>query len=47
MSSKLMVWLMANYLVILVASVLEGNFARATYWLGALIISAGVLWMGR
>lgn len=42
-STNLMVWLLCNYAVICIVSVWEKNWVRATYWLGAFLITGSVL----
>jgi len=45
MSNLLTGILIAEYFVIAVLSVLEGQYAKALYWFGAIILTAGVLLM--
>lgn len=47
MSTKLMIWLMCNYVVIGGISLFEGNYPRALYWASAFLITTSVLWMGK
>ncbi len=44
-STRLMLWLIANYAVITVASIVERRYARALYYVGAIVISFALLWM--
>ncbi len=44
-STTLMLWLIANYAVITVASLVERRYPRALYYVGAIVISVAVLWM--
>ena len=46
MSTRLMLGLMVAYGVIVVAAVHERDWARALYFVGAIVISAAVIWMG-
>lgn len=43
-------WLMKSlwlaYLLIFIVSLLERNWPRAVYWLGACVITTGVIMMG-
>jgi len=41
----LMIGLVCAYAVVCATFLYEGNFPKALYWLGALIITASVLWM--
>ncbi len=41
-----MLWLIANYAAIVVAAALERDWPRVLYFVGAIVISAAVLWMG-
>lgn len=41
----LIILLIIEYIIIAVIYGFEGNWAKATYFLGATIISLGVLWM--
>lgn len=45
-STALMTSLLVVYVVIAGVSAWEGNYPRCTYWVGAAIITASVLWMG-
>lgn len=45
-STHLMLGLIAAYAVISLASLLERNWPRALYFVGAIVISVAVLWMG-
>ncbi len=42
-SAYMMKVLAIVYLVIMIMSLFEGNLGRAVYWLGAFIITCGVL----
>ena len=45
MSTRLMIGLMFAYAVITITAAIEGKWYRALYFVGAIIISAGVLGM--
>lgn len=45
MGNKLMYLLIAEYVVIGITFLWQRDYARALYWLGAIILSMGVLWM--
>ena len=45
LSTGMMIALILWYLGIVVAAVFEHNWPRALYFVGAIIISAAVLWM--
>jgi len=47
MSTFLIKLLLAEYAVILVFCMVERNWPRALYWLGAAFIQGAVLWMGK
>ncbi|MGB0911032.1 MAG: hypothetical protein ACPGYT_11775 [Nitrospirales bacterium] len=42
---RLMYFLVCFYAVTSLVFLFEGNDTKATYWLGALIITSSVLWM--
>jgi hypothetical protein len=42
MGDVLMTWLACNYVVIMAAFAYEQKWAKASYWLGALIITVSV-----
>lgn len=44
-STRLMLILIAFYVVIVIAAALERNWPRALYFVGAIVISVAVLWM--
>ncbi len=44
-STGMMIALILWYLGIVVASAFEGNWPRALYFVGAIVISVAVLWM--
>ena len=46
MSDKLMYFLLAQYVFLGLVSVFEQNFPRMLYWLGATLLTIGVLQMG-
>lgn len=46
MSSLLIKILLIQYVVILGASLVEGNYPRALYWFGASLLQVSILWMG-
>ncbi len=46
MSTRLMVGLIVAYSVIVLAAVHERNWSRAMYFVGAIVITTAVLWMG-
>lgn len=45
-STRLMLFLLCVYVVILAASICERRWYRACYWAGAILIMIGVLGMG-
>ena len=45
MGSTFLKILIAEYCVIAIAFACQGNWAKMTYFVGAIILSIGVLWM--
>lgn len=47
MSARLMIALGVAYVVIIATALLERNWPRALYFLGAVLITVAILWMGQ
>jgi hypothetical protein len=45
MSTWMMRCLLAAYICIMAVLILEKNYAKALYWLGATLITVSLLWM--
>ena len=45
MSSKIQFILIGFYIILSVTSVIEKNYAKGLYWIGAIILASGVLLM--
>ena len=44
LSTTMMLGLVVFYALVAIVSVLEGNYPRSLYWVGAGIITSAVLW---
>ena len=44
---KLVIWLVCNYIVILIAYIYGKDYFRALYWFGAIVIVLSTLGIGR
>jgi hypothetical protein len=44
LSTKLIAFLMAEYIVIMAVCAYEGNWPRTLYWLGATALQASIIW---
>jgi len=45
MGTKLLIILIVEYFAISIAYLIQGDYARALYFLGAIVLNFGVLWM--
>lgn len=46
-STRIMLWLIVNYIVIAMLAAREGDWPRVLYYIAAALISVAVLWMPR
>lgn len=46
-STWMMIVLAVEYALIVLAAVYERNWSRALYFIGAILITVAILWMGR
>lgn len=45
MGNKLLLFLMVEYLIIAIVYLFQKQYAKSVYFLGAIILSCGILWM--